>query len=67
MISQDTYRKHKAAMTRAENSGDPMKVLIAVRAAWLDFNAHGFPDFWPRWRNAWDNAMQRLDAEIDWF
>ncbi len=41
--------KCKAALTRAENSGDPSKVIAAVKQARLAFNEYGWPDQWPIW------------------
>ena len=50
------YRKQKAALTRAKNSNDPLKVLAAVESAVKDFNAYGWPDQWATWRIALNEA-----------
>lgn len=53
-------RKHKAALTRAKNSGDPLKVIEACNRAFEDFEAHGYPDCWPRWNIAREDAQFAL-------
>jgi hypothetical protein len=35
-------------------------LLAEVRSAWAIFEREGFPDNWPRWRNAGDDAEQML-------
>ena len=42
-------RAQKAALTRAQHSGDPAKIIAAVRGAREAFDAHGWPDQWPTW------------------
>ena len=42
-------RKHKSALTRAKNTGDPLKVIGACQAARTDFEGVGYPDNWPTW------------------
>lgn len=53
-------RKHKAALTRAKNSGDPRKVIAACDAAFAAFDEPGmiWPDNWHLWNIA------RQDAEF---
>lgn len=55
------FRQQKAALTRAVNSGDWRKVLIACRAAVRAWSAAPFngawPDDWSRWQRALDDAM----------
>lgn len=51
-------RKHKAALTRAKNSGDPEKVVAAVEKAFADFDAGMWPDNWHLWEIA------KRDAEL---
>ena len=47
----------KAALTRARNSGDPVKVLEAVEKAYDAFDAWGaWPDDWAHWRVALQDA-----------
>lgn len=65
-------RKHKAALTRAKNSGDPHKVIVACEAARDDFNAGIWPDNWPMWNIAYEHATQEVDGGwggrslVDW-
>jgi hypothetical protein len=61
-LTQQEFRRHKANLTRAQNSGDPWKVLAAVKAAREQFQREGFPDNWNNWRNAAsDLAFNRLN------
>lgn len=54
----------KGMLTRAENSGDPLKVAKAVDAAVTVWNEVGaWPDEWARWRNALEEAWDRFCAE----
>lgn len=50
------YRKHRAAVTRAERSGDPARVLAACDAAIVSFDAIGWPDDWTHFQRAADDA-----------
>lgn len=47
-----TKRTQLAALTRAKHSGDPRKIITAVRGARLAFDRDGWPDQWPTWRIA---------------
>ena len=55
------FRKQKAALTRAVNSGDWDKVLLAVTKAvreWGEAPFNGaWPDDWSRWQRALDDAF----------
>lgn len=56
------FRKQKAALTRAVNSGDPEKVILACRKAVQEWNADSpfagaWPDDWSRWQRALDDAL----------
>lgn len=64
-LDQATYRKQKAALTRALNSGDPLVVLRTTRAAFALWNDHGhaFPDDWHRWNIAEADALAQLERE----
>jgi hypothetical protein len=57
-LSNAEYRKQKAALTRAENSGDPEKVLRAVEKALAEWRGKAWPDDWARWRNALEEASR---------
>ena len=54
-------RRHRSALTRAKNSGDPRKVIAAVDAAFAEFDEPGniWPDSWHVWNIA------RLDAVME--
>lgn len=53
-------RRHKAALTRAKNSGDPRKVIAACDAAIADFDKTMWPDNWPIWTVAREDAVNDL-------
>jgi hypothetical protein len=58
--------KLKAALTRAINSGEPLKVEAACRAAVTAWDAWGaWPDNWHRWNIALGDAAhaQRMAAD----
>lgn len=52
-------KRQRAALTRAENSGDPDKVVIACRNAVREWRKPGamWPDDWSRWQRALDDAL----------
>lgn len=60
------YPKVKAALTRARNSGDPLKVRAAVaKFSELSDACGAMPDDWAIFRNALEDAFadwQRSDA-----
>ena len=67
-ISNKDFRRQKTALTRAINSGDPIKVLLTCRATYQEWNDNNviWPDDWARWRNAWDDALYSLRREVYW-
>lgn len=58
--SNKVFRRQKAALTRAINSGDTNKVVLACKKAvteWGQAPFHGaWPDDWSRWQRALDDA-----------
>jgi hypothetical protein len=52
-------RRQRAALTRAVNSGDPERVVLACRDAVRAWNAPGglWPDEWTHWQRALDAAL----------
>ncbi|MDQ2874592.1 MAG: AAA family ATPase, partial [Actinomycetota bacterium] len=54
-------RRQRAALTRAVNSGDPAKVVLAAQKAVSEWDQPGmaWPDDWSRWQRALDDAMPR--------
>ena len=61
------YPKQKAALTRAENSGDPNKVVAAVLKAVHEWNEVGaWPDGWHRWNIAYQDAMSLIYGRMVW-
>ena len=52
-------RRHKSALTRAKNSGDPIKVITACRAARIEFDQNMYPDNWPLWTCALADLQTR--------
>ena len=61
-ISKADYRKDKAALTRAINSGDPQKVIDTVNATFHRWDDMGvaWPDHWHRWSIAHRDACRKL-------
>jgi hypothetical protein len=53
------YRKHKANLTRAKNRKDWAKVIEVCDAALADFERHGYPDDWHRFKSG------KYDAEYE--
>lgn len=53
------FRKQKSALTRAINSGDPDRVVLACRDAVAEWDQPGraWPDDWSRWQRALDDAL----------
>lgn len=55
------FPKQKAALTRAVNSGDPNKVVLACKKAVDEWRKPPFngawPDDWSRWQRALDDAL----------
>lgn len=56
----------KGALTRAKNSGDPLKVLAAVEKAYDAFDEWGaWPDGWAHWRVALLDAQWTYRRDVD--
>jgi hypothetical protein len=64
-ISDEEWRKQKAALTRAINSGDPRKVLAACEKVVADWNTKVWPDDWARWRRALEDAASAAKYKHD--
>lgn len=60
-LASALYRKHKAALTRAEKRG-PHHVIVACQAFVdaFDSNRLPWPDDWHRWNIAYGDALQTL-------
>lgn len=59
-ITNDEFRRQKAALTRAINSGDPAKVLATVeKTVNVEWRDTVWPDDWARWRNALEDASNK--------
>jgi hypothetical protein len=52
-------RRQRAALTRAVNSGDPERVVIACRDAVREWDQPGclWPDDWSQWQRALDDVL----------
>ncbi len=57
-------RRQRAALTRAINSRDPEKVILAARDAMREWNQPGamWPDDWSRWQRAVNDAVPLGDC-----
>jgi hypothetical protein len=55
------FKQQKAALTRALNSGDPAKVVLACRKAVQEWSRAPFngawPDDWSNWQRALDDTL----------
>jgi hypothetical protein len=53
------FRRHKTALTRAKNSGDPEKVKKTVVETVREWNKadYPWPDNWSMWQIALDDVM----------
>jgi hypothetical protein len=61
------YPKQKAALTRAQNSGDPNRVVAAVEKAVREWNEVGaWPDGWHRWNIAYNDAISAITGRMYW-
>jgi hypothetical protein len=58
------FRRQKAALTRAVNSGDRDKVIVACRDAVREWDQPGraWPDDWSRWQRALDDCFPVFHA-----
>lgn len=62
------HPKLKAALTRAQRSGNPRKVAEACERAVIVWNEVGaWPDDWARWRNALEDAWDKFTRTADGF
>ncbi|MHB8492763.1 MAG: hypothetical protein ACYDA6_11210 [Solirubrobacteraceae bacterium] len=52
-------RRQQAALTRAQRSGDPERVILTVRDTVREWEAPGalWPDDWSRWQRALDDVL----------
>ncbi len=57
MLTKNQHTALKAKLTRAQNSGDPLKVLAATDEAFATFDTDGYPDTWHTWRMAEYDAL----------
>jgi hypothetical protein len=66
--AQKIHRSQKSQLTRAIRSGDPQKVVAAVRKAKAEWNGPAFngawPDDWHRWNMALYDATHQFIDEI---
>ena len=56
-ISNADYRRQKAALTRAVNSKDVVKILDAIEKTLDEWEGKAWPDDWHRWRRALDDVF----------
>jgi hypothetical protein len=62
-ISNAEYRKQKAALTRAINSGEPRRVIIACERVVEAWRGKAWPDDWHRWNIALGDACFALQRQ----
>ena len=61
-VQQREWRRVKTALTKAENSDDPLQVLRACREAESTFNVVGWPDWWARVERMKMDALQEVNG-----
>jgi hypothetical protein len=78
-VTNADYRRQKSALTRAKNSGDPLKVLDAVEKVLDEWSGKAWPDDWSRWsvalydawaayeRQPWESARTVEEPEVTRF
>ena len=62
-IDKKTWRSQRTRLTRAINSGDPIRVLRVVRDVRREWEGYVWPDDWARFQRASDDALYRLEQE----
>lgn len=63
-----THRKLKSQLTRAKNTKEPVRVLMAVEAALNAWEGKAWPDQWHTWNIALSDAWYaylRSDAAVN--
>lgn len=55
-LSQSEHIRLKTKLTRALNSGQPLRVLAAVEDALMSWDGKAWPDEWSRWARALEDA-----------
>ena len=60
-----TYRNLKSRLTRAQNSGDPLKVLAECKNFQAVAGNSVWPDDWHRWKVAAEDALHLLRRQLD--
>lgn len=64
-MSNATFSKLKGQLTRAERSGDPVKVLAAVESFLKACEGTVMPDDWARWLRALEDAFREYQRTHD--
>lgn len=64
MLDQATFRKHKAALTRAKKVG-PEKIIEVCTKALDEFEDNGYPDSWHNWQRALEDAQLEI-RRMNW-
>lgn len=62
-ITKAQYRADKARLTRAQNSGDPEKVVDAVEKTLAGWEGKAWPDDWARWLRAIQDVLWMIRFE----
>jgi len=66
-LDQATYRRQRAALTRAVNTGDPAKIEATVVKTVTEWNDghYAWPDNWHNWQIALDDSRPWNAPRID--
>lgn len=55
-VTKAEFTRQKSRLTRAQNTGDPLAVLVAVEKTLDEWSGKAWPDDWARWARALDDA-----------
>lgn len=65
-VTKSEFTRQKARLTRAQNSGDPIAVLVAVEKTLDEWYGKAWPDDWHRWRVALEDAFWKFARTPDY-
>lgn len=65
-VTKDEYKRQKTALTRAVNTGDPVKVLEVCEKVLEEWNGKAWPDDWHHWcvalTDAWFKFIRQWES-----
>jgi len=64
-LTKAEHRAERSRLTRAVNSGEPVRTLLAVEHALDTWTGKAWPDDWHRWARALDDAYFEYVRNVD--